>query len=111
MEQGEVEAEIIRQALKSGRPIPAKIADAPILMPWLEGIYHAFTELDTCRGEGYIPWTAIHQYATYHSYTETEEDFTRFLSLIRAMDNAYNKKMQERHKKEAAKAKPLGKKK
>lgn len=78
-------------------------------MPWLKDIYYAFTELGTCRGEGYIPWTAIDQYARAYGYDETEEDYTRFLSLIRAMDNVYLKTMAERRKKmEAKNKKPLG---
>jgi hypothetical protein len=78
-------------------------------MPWLNDIYYAFTELGTCRGEGYIPWTAIDQYARAYGYDQTEEDYTRFLSLIRAMDNVYLKVIADRRKKMDEKnKKPLG---
>lgn len=74
-------------------------------MPWLEPVYLAFLELGTCRGEGYIPWTAIHQYASFYGYAETEESFTRFLSLIRAMDNAYIKYVNDKRKRHTEKSK------
>ncbi|ODM77797.1 phage tail assembly chaperone [Bradyrhizobium elkanii] len=56
---------------------------------WFEAT--AFRELSTDRpvgfGRGPIPWRSIHHYA--ERYGLVQDDFDRFVEVIRAMDAAY----------------------
>lgn len=93
MQQGRHDEQIIRQAILNKQPVPDKIARAPILLPWLDSIYVAFTRLTTCRPTGFdlgpIPWTAIHQYASAYGWADEFDEFYRFETLIYRMDMAY----------------------
>jgi len=85
------EAQILKQAVRQNLPIPDKIKNAPVLLPGLQFYFQSFLELSTCReigmSEGQIPWTAIDRYAS--RYEMTEDDYERFLTLIRIVDAEY----------------------
>lgn len=89
MDHGDKDADIVIQAYRAKQKVPDRIANAPELLPWLTGEYEAFFELSTCRADGVIPWTALHQYAVACGYAETLDDFQRFTWLMRAMDKVY----------------------
>lgn len=65
-------------------------------MPWLQGEYEAFFELNTCRTDGVLPWTAIHHYATANGFADTSDELQRFTWLMRAMDKVYIEKKAEK---------------
>ncbi len=72
--------------------MPDAIRDAPELLTGLENYFSAFWELGTCRpigmgGAGYIPWTAIDQYARRKKYSD--EEFDVLLYMVRKMDDAW----------------------
>jgi hypothetical protein len=81
--------------------VPSSIANAPELLPWLNEEYEAFFELNTCRMDGVLPWTAIHQYAVAIGFYDTPDEFQRFTWLMRAMDKVYIEK-KAAHKFQAA---------
>ena len=91
MTQGPFEQNIIEQCVRSGRPLPAKIKNAPTLHGGLELFYKAFLDLTSCRsiGEAYgqIPWTATRDWCNEHDITgEQREDL---YYLVRALDMEY----------------------
>jgi hypothetical protein len=92
MDHGDKDADIVLQAYRAKQKVPDRIANAPELLPWLNGEYEAFFELSTCRSDGVIPWTALHHYATVNGFADTHADFQRFVWLIRAMDKVYIEK-------------------
>lgn len=104
MVHGEVEADIISQAVRTNRPIPEKIRNAPRLMMGLELYYEAFMDLNSCRASGFgmgqIPWLAIFDYAVANGFSEEQTE--DLLQHIRVMDHAYmdhhNKKNQDKNK-------------
>lgn len=104
LEQAPHERKIIQMALREGRPLPRKIANAPTLDLGLELYYNAFWELDTCRPQGFgpgpIPWTAMNAYALRYDMTDEQTD--ELFHFVRAMDRAYLEHQ--------AKRKPVGKK-
>lgn len=111
LEQGPHAEAIIRQSILNKQPVPDKIAKAPVLLPWLDGVFTAFTRLTTCRQDlSYIPWSAVHQYAVAYGYAEDIDEMERFETLIHKMDSAYigfHQKKNEREMK--AKKKPVKK--
>lgn len=79
--------------MRSGRPLPDAIANAPELLPGLELYYEAFMHLHTDRryhmgGPSNIPWTAIIRYAEFAGITQ-EDDIHQLVRYIRAMDEEY----------------------
>ncbi len=73
-------------------PLPARIANAPELLPGLELFYSAFLDLTTCREQGYgmegpISWLKIDDYASRCGY-EGEQREDLFFFVMR-MDAAY----------------------
>jgi hypothetical protein len=80
------EKAIIQNCLKSGRPYPKKIRDAPDLEPDNAFYYFAFSHLDTCRSFelGPIPYTVIRDYA--FEYELDEEQIERFFDIIAQVD-------------------------
>jgi hypothetical protein len=89
---GKVEGDIIRQAAKSGMPLPERIKNRPELLPGLEFIWRAFWDLATCRtigmGEGPIWWIAVNDYANRYGITD-EDEFDRFKMLIKELDSVF----------------------
>jgi len=92
LEMGKTEQTILDQARTNNMPVPDKIKNAPTLQSGLEFYYTAFIELSTCRdagmGAGPIPWESIHKMGTDHLDLD-EEDFDRFVQIIRGMDLTY----------------------
>lgn len=96
-----VERDMVKQAQRTGQPIPDRIVNAPELRLGLSFYFDAFFELDSERSQGYgsvgrIPWSSIQQYA---DRCDLNEDLTECLFyFIRAMDNANLKRIQENFK-------------
>lgn len=87
--------------------MPNRIADAPELLPWLQGVFAAFFELSTCRiDSGPIPWTAIHTYSEVYEYP-----FEWFSKLIRDMDVVYIAHLNKKSPNTAPSKGSIGKKK
>ena len=84
--------------------MPARIANAPQLLPGLDFFYIAFLELSTCRdvgmGLGPIPWTAMNAYA--ERYGLEDDDFAEFTWLLKRLDATYLQQQDEKRKAEAA---------
>jgi len=95
-----IEQSIAKQALRSGRPVPDRIANAPELKPGLLLYMQAFFDLDSERSHAFgptpIPWTSIYQYAkAFELDPEQTEDMFYF---IKAMDSANLKRIEEKSK-------------
>ena len=91
LEQGPVEASILRQCRDRRIPVPARIKDAPTLGIGLDLFYNAFLELSSCRAasfqEGPIPWVAIHLYCEDNEIVGDQK--SSLLYLVRRMDTAF----------------------
>jgi hypothetical protein len=100
LELGPSEQGIAKQAVRSGQPVPERIANAPQLRFGLQFYLQAFFDLDSDRQVGMslgrIPWSVVTKYAEV--YRLTEEDTERLHYFIRAMDIAYLKWQQEKDK-------------
>jgi hypothetical protein len=92
-------------ARKRGVEPPEFILNAPILGSGLSIYYEAFTELSTCRYVGNvpgpIPWLAVDRFAIRHGYED--EEFSRLVRLMRAMDDAFLRFLSAKRETEAAK--------
>jgi hypothetical protein len=88
---GKTERQIIETCKKRGQPLPEALQNAPVLYSGLDEYYSAFWRLHTDRqigmGIGQIPWTSMVNYADREEMDA--EEFLRFETLIRAMDDAY----------------------
>lgn len=73
-------------ALETGREIPESILNMPTLSIGNVFFWKAFRELNSCRGEGSIPWTAIDQYA--RRYDVQGYLFEELVVLVGALDDA-----------------------
>ena len=92
---------IIRQAVKSNRPLPNRIENSPSLLPGLELYYIGFLSLDSSRQMGFqigpISWITIH---TYCEAMELDEYQTEAMHHhISAMDLEYLKHQAKKAKK------------
>lgn len=91
MSFGSKDKKIIDDCYRSGRPVPPKIKNAPVLGPGLSMYFTAFNDLTTCRGIGFgpgpIPWMAMDRYC--QRLLLRGPDRSDFLYLMREMDNAY----------------------
>ena len=87
LEQAPHEDAILSRAMRSKRPIPSAIANAPELIMGLELFYDGFRVLHTSRGEGAIPWTAMLAYC--REYGLDHEQRQIFYELVGEMDAAY----------------------
>jgi hypothetical protein len=94
----------VRAAIEKGRPLPDWYLNKPFTDFQGNWYLNAFYELSTNRSLGMsigpIPWTAITEYATYHGLSRLTTDI--FHIIIRALDNAYCKKVSEDNKKAGA---------
>lgn len=92
-EQGPHEVKILEQCIRSRRPIPDKIANAPELEVGLEFYYFAFRDLGTCRSIGFslgpIPWTAMNDYALSNRLFGNDKE--SFIDLMMELDGLYLK--------------------
>lgn len=93
MEQGHIEDQIIRQAVRSGLPIPSRIENAPSIWPGLELYYLGFLELNSSRqigmGLGPIPWLAIEQYCAAKQLDDDQREAMHH--HVTEMDRVYLK--------------------
>lgn len=96
---GKAEQSIARQAMRSGRPIPDRIQNAPELQIGLQLYLQAFFDLDSERSHGSglksIPWSAIKDYCEAHELDEEQtEDMFYF---VKKMDNAHLNRLEAKH--------------
>jgi len=100
MDQGHIEEQIIKQAMKSGLPIPSRIENAPSIWPGLELYYLGFLELNSSRQIGFqlgpIPWLSIEQYSKAKELDEEQTEAMHF--HIGEMDKAYLKHQAKKSK-------------
>ena len=92
LEMGKTEEQILTQAYRNNLPVPDKIKNAPELLPGLDFYYMSFVELSTCRDVGMdagpIPWYSIREMGR-KEYNLDDEDFDKFVSVIRGLDLTY----------------------
>ena len=95
---GNIEQNIIAQAVRAGAPIPDRIANAPVLMQGLGLYLQAFFDLDSERQIGFsilpIPWRAVVKYAQVYGFDEEQREDLLF--FIRRMDNAHIERMNKK---------------
>ena len=93
LEQGEVEQKIIQQCMRTGKALPKRIAEAPILQQGLEIFYIAFFDLSSSRpigfSEGQISWISMWDYCERLEIRGSQRD--DLIYLVSAMDRAYLK--------------------
>ena len=99
MEQGHIEEQIIKQAVRSGLPLPDKIQNAPSILPGLELYYMGFLDLTSSRsiggfGVGPIPWLAIEQYSQTLELDDEQREAMHH--HVAEMDKAYIKHQQKK---------------
>lgn len=98
MEQGPTELTIMKQALRTGMPLPKAIENAPELWPGLELYFNAWFELDSTRaigmGVGPIPWNAIESYC--QALELGAEQKAKMHRLVRALDRVYLDKQRKK---------------
>jgi hypothetical protein len=98
LELGSMERNIVRQALRTGQPIPDRILNAPMLRQGLVFYLEAFFDLDSERSQGMglgrIPWIAITQYAEYYGLDDEQTD--SLLYFIKALDSAHLQRIKEK---------------
>lgn len=98
LELGPTEQSIAKQSVRSGQPIPDRIANAPALRLGLLFYLQAFFDLDAERSQGMglgrIPWSSVIQYAAHYELDEEQTD--SLLDFIRIMDVAHLKRLAEK---------------
>lgn len=95
-ELGQMEQNIVKQAIRCNQPIPERILNAPQLDNNLVFYFDAWFDLNTERPSGWsiqrIPWSAIVEYARFYDCTQQEMD--KLLYLIKEIDVAHIQKWQ-----------------
>ena len=96
-----IEQNIAKQALRSGEPLPDRIANSPELIEGLQLYITAFFDLDSERTHSFaltpIPWSCIDRYAVAYGFDEIQyEDLHYFL---RRMDNAHLARLKQKQPK------------
>lgn len=93
---GNIERGIVKQAVRSGQPVPDRILNAPVLRFGLLFYLQAFFDLDSERAQGMslgrIPWMAIKHYADHFELDEGQTDALFY--FIREMDSAHLKRLE-----------------
>ena len=99
-ELGPHEQTIAKQAMRSGQPLPDRIANAPELETGLQLYLQAFFDLDSERshanGLTAIPWSSIAAYANYFNFDEEQREDLMF--FIRHLDSEHLKKLEAKEK-------------
>ncbi len=92
---GPIEQNIAKQAVRSGQPLPERIANAPELQTGLNLFLQAFFDLDAERTHALtltpIPWTSIKAYA--EAYDFDDEQTEDLLYHVRRMDDEHLKRL------------------
>lgn len=87
-------------AVNSGRPLPERILNKPVLFEGLQFILEAFFDLDSERHHGNglqrIPWSSIVKYAKL--YEIEDQEFEEFQYLIKRMDGYLLNKLEAKEK-------------
>lgn len=101
MEQGHIEEQIIKQAVRSGLPLPDRIQNAPSILPGLELYYIGFLDLTSSRqiggmGIGPIPWLAVEQYCQVMELDDDQRTAMHF--HVTELDKAYIRHQQKKNK-------------
>jgi hypothetical protein len=100
LELGPHERTIAQQAMRSGQPIPDRIANAPELEIGLRLYADAFFELDSERSHGMgltpIPWTSIADYASAWEFDD--EQRADLFYFVRKLDQEHLKRLSEKQK-------------
>lgn len=100
VEMGDTDQLIVAQALRTGRPIPDRILNAPELNLGLQLYLDAFFDLDSERSHSVgltaIPWTSIKQYA--EAWEFDEEQTCKLFFFIKKMDAAHLKRLEHKQK-------------
>jgi len=88
----------MRQALRTGQPVPEHILNAPELQLGLQLYFQAFLDLDGERlsPTSPIPWTSIRSYA--EAYQLDQSQTSDLFYLIKRIDSAHLKRMHEKTK-------------
>lgn len=98
MELGPSEQNIAKQAMRSGQPIPDRIANAPKLRLGLIFYLQAFFDLDAERSHGWglgrIPWSSLVQYASFYDLDEEQTD--SLVYFVKALDAAHLKRLNDK---------------
>lgn len=85
-----IEQNIVKQAKRFNQPIPDRIKNKPDLLAGLSLYLDAFFDLlNDANSSGFIPWTAIVSYATYHCFSKEQTDLAIY--FIRELNGAYLK--------------------
>lgn len=100
IEIGPIEQQLVKQAVREGKPIPERIQNAPELRPGLALYLEAFLELDSERSNAFgperIPLIRIFDYAACYDFdAEQTEDL---VYLVREMDKAHVAKLISKNK-------------
>lgn len=100
IELGSVEKNIALQAVRSGQPLPDRIANAPQLELGLQLYLTAFFDLDAERESGMslgrIPWSAVDRYAV--AYELDDEQYEDLHYFIKHMDTEHIKRIKAKEK-------------
>jgi hypothetical protein len=95
LEMGPHELTIAKQAMRAGKGLPERIANAPELEAGLDLYLNAFFDLDSERAHGHalgpIPWTKIREYAKAFDFDDDLQDHLFF--YVKAMDNEHLKRI------------------
>ena len=94
-----MEEKILRDAYRSGMPVPDRIRDAPSLLPGLGLYYGGFMDLVSSRpigvsGPGPIPWTAVEAYCRALDLDEEQADDMHY--FVTKLDAEWLRHQQER---------------
>lgn len=94
-----IERKLVEQALRSGEPIPDRIANAPELQIGLSLYLNAFFDLDSERNSGMslapIPWSRIKDYAK--AYDFDDEQTEDLLFFVKKMDRAHLERLESKN--------------
>lgn len=100
MELGPIEQNIAKQAMRSGQPIPERIANAPELQLGLQLYIQAFFDLDSERSHNMglcpIPWASIINYAKVFEFDEEQTEDLIF--HIKRLDREHLKRLSKKVK-------------
>lgn len=94
----DTERSLVRQAIRSGKAIPDRIANAPELQIGLQLYLQAFFDLDSERSHSSslspIPWTSIKQYATAIELDERQTD--ELFYFIKKLDKVHLERLKNK---------------
>ncbi len=98
LEWGSTAAQIVKDSLQWGGPIPDPVKEQPDLEPGLEIFFEAFWSLSTTRSlgmsSGPIPWTACQSYAEVCHFDEEQADDLWF--FVSSMDAVFLKHLADK---------------